>query len=58
MELEVMYFPDMFDVSVSIENDITYRLGRHVPVIILMSTKYLFEGISKGSGTYEKLIMV
>ena len=54
MSGEVIAFSDLFDVAVTLAEEIGMMLARKVPVQLLTDSKSLFDAVSKGSRTSEK----
>lgn len=55
---EVIAFSDMFDVAVTLAEELRTIYKRSVPLHLLTDNKALFDIISKGSRTSEKRMML
>jgi len=55
---EVIAFSDMFDIAVTLAEEIRTTFERRVPLHLLTDSKALFDIISKGSRTSEKRMML
>jgi len=55
---EVIAFSDMFDIAVTLAEEIRTIYKRHIPLHLLTDSKALFDIISKGSRTSEKRMML
>jgi len=55
---EVIAFSDMFDVAVTLAEEIRTTFQRPIPLHLLTDSKALFDIISKGSRTSEKRMML
>ena len=55
---EVIAFSDMFDVGVTIAEELRITLHKEVPLHLLTDSKSLFDVVSKGTKTSEKRLML
>jgi len=55
---EVIAFSDMFDVAITLAEEIRTIYKRSIPLHLLTDSKALFDIISKGSRTSEKRMML
>lgn len=57
MSGEVIAFSDLFDVAVTFAEELGTMFSKKIPVQLLTDSQSLFDVVSKGSRTSEKMIL-